>query len=883
MNRHTSYLSVLLAAACLVALPAAAYANVYPSGVTVDASALNGTCGTATVTYILNENANGDGTRPGVTIEVLDSSSTAIRTVTIARQAKGKHAWQWDGRKDDGTRAPSGMDKTYSFRVTAADQGHTSWSEIGGHDTAHSFYYPTGVDVNRNPASPHYGKIYVAENNVGDESGLTAFGRNTKNGVYCLSADGAEVAFSNAVDPAGTMTDWTHDTTNYSSPFRLNIGWDDGHVYVASFFDDFAFEFTPDLSSVVQLLAGDYSNQTHYGETDDAAHDIGQWISSLLSIGSKEAGNRELCCLNSNYWASAPNNRGVIKYVLGNQDRATPADVGTRFIYTTPYYGYDFARDKDGNFYITNYRAKAGEAAAVEKYDPTGAKIETFTTPNDQPYVRGVGVCESKGWVAVSKRYQGSVPIYNSTTGAQLYIVAAEGNVQVADVAFDDAGNLYTICNSSEWLRVWSPPDGPNHKDLTSASFVLDKPGAGGPTITSQPQDISFCPSGSASLTVGATGSGLTYLWQKDGVDLSDGPNGDGVTIAGATTATLSLSNVAASYNGAVVSAKVCDANGVVVSRLATLRIGVFFAQAPASTTVCQNTDATFSVLATGKGTLSYVWQKDTAGDGVFGDIVPPATGTSVTLPNVQTADSGTKVRCVVTDECGSVTSSEAVLTVKGNPTGLSVYFPVEVDVGKNAHFYCSAAGTGVLHYQWYKTVRGVKTEIGTDQATVDYTVEQCDNWYENGVLQLAVISCKVTDDCGSAETDSNGTILCTLKVATGAPVPQDSQALCTDGLDNSCNGLIDCDDPLCVSGGFCCGHTPFADADDDGDVDQADFGVWQLCYTGPGDPGQQFNKDLCFCFDRNMDNAVDMNDFNAFEACYSGPSVPASPTCGQQ
>jgi len=72
----------------------------------------------------------------------------------------------------------------------------------------------------------------------------------------------------------------------------------------------------------------------------------------------------------------------------------------------------------------------------------------------------------------------------------------------------------------------------------------------------------------------------------------------------------------------------------------------------------------------------------------------------------------------------------------------------------------------------------------------------------------------------------------------------------------------------------------PFADADGDGDVDQVDFGLWQVCFTGDG--GSIIDSE-CECFDRNRDGDVDSNeDFAAFQACAdtSGPTIPADPNC---
>ncbi len=85
--------------------------------------------------------------------------------------------------------------------------------------------------------------------------------------------------------------------------------------------------------------------------------------------------------------------------------------------------------------------------------------------------------------------------------------------------------------------------------------------------------------------------------------------------------------------------------------------------------------------------------------------------------------------------------------------------------------------------------------------------------------------------------------------------------------------------------------HSPFADVDDDGDVDQADFAVLQLCYTGSGATAVPANPEYCACLDHadddnnpetppGADGNIDSFDVTAFERCASGPGVPADPDC---
>jgi len=71
-----------------------------------------------------------------------------------------------------------------------------------------------------------------------------------------------------------------------------------------------------------------------------------------------------------------------------------------------------------------------------------------------------------------------------------------------------------------------------------------------------------------------------------------------------------------------------------------------------------------------------------------------------------------------------------------------------------------------------------------------------------------------------------------------------------------------------------------FADRDNDGDVDQADFGQFQACLAGAGIAATE----ECACLDRDGENAagdgdIDAADFQAFMNCYTGPAIMWSQT----
>jgi hypothetical protein len=77
--------------------------------------------------------------------------------------------------------------------------------------------------------------------------------------------------------------------------------------------------------------------------------------------------------------------------------------------------------------------------------------------------------------------------------------------------------------------------------------------------------------------------------------------------------------------------------------------------------------------------------------------------------------------------------------------------------------------------------------------------------------------------------------------------------------------------------------HLPFADADDDGDVDQDDFSVFQRCQTRAN---VRTVSNECSCFDRDSDGDVDAggqtgsSDLEIFGQCATRAGVPANPEC---
>jgi hypothetical protein len=195
-----------------------------------------------------------------------------------------------------------------------------------------------------------------------------------------------------------------------------------------------------------------------------------------------------------------------------------------------------------------------------------------------------------------------------------------------------------------------------------------------------------------AVFTVVGTGSGpLSYQWQRNGAD-----------IPGAASATYTLAATTAADDGARFQVRVSNAAGSVVSTSALLTVQPLLAASivaqPVGATVTAGTATTFSVQAAGTAPLSYQWQRD-------GLDIAGATAPSFAVPTPGLTDSGAIFRVVVTNAAGSITSTDALLTVVSGgiaaPTIATQPESATVLDGDLAVLNVAASGTGPFSYQW--------------------------------------------------------------------------------------------------------------------------------------------------------------------------------------
>lgn len=214
------------------------------------------------------------------------------------------------------------------------------------------------------------------------------------------------------------------------------------------------------------------------------------------------------------------------------------------------------------------------------------------------------------------------------------------------------------------------------------------------PSITQQPVSDTVNVGQTATFSVVANGTvPLSYQWQKNGVNIS-----------GATSASYTTPAATSGDNGSTFRCVVSNTAGSVTSAQAILTVTVAIippaiTQQPVSDTVNVGQTATFTVAASGSVPLSYQWQKNEVNIG-------GATSASYTTPLATSGDNGSAFRCVVSNAAGSVTSTQAILTVTTAiiPPAITQQ-PVSdtVNVGQTATFSVVASGTAPLSYRWQK------------------------------------------------------------------------------------------------------------------------------------------------------------------------------------
>ena len=250
--------------------------------------------------------------------------------------------------------------------------------------------------------------------------------------------------------------------------------------------------------------------------------------------------------------------------------------------------------------------------------------------------------------------------------------------------------------------------------------------------ITTQPvTPQNVCVNDNVSFTVVATGVGLTYQWYKN-----DALN----PVAGATNATLNLTNVAVANAGSYFSIVTGTCGIPVTSTVSVLSIDVapIISVHPQTKAVCAADNTNLSVSTSAGTNLTYEWYFDNGG----GFVAVPASNSPILPLNAFNAAQEGDYYVDITNYCGTISSNMASVTLV-NPFTLTDPTDQTVCEGNTATFTVAASEPGVT-YQWRKGGVDISGAVSASYIINNVTTADEDAY-----------SCEITNICNSLVTNS--------------------------------------------------------------------------------------------------------------------------------
>ncbi len=257
------------------------------------------------------------------------------------------------------------------------------------------------------------------------------------------------------------------------------------------------------------------------------------------------------------------------------------------------------------------------------------------------------------------------------------------------------------------------------------------------------------------SIKISVTADGaqpFTYQWHKNGVVISGATSADYVTGVAAVVTTVpdqyyaTVTNTVGSVDSDIAFLTVLDAPAAPV-----------ISTQPTAKVVTAGSSVSFTVVATGVGSMNYQWRKD-------GTAISGATLATYTLSTVAISDAGNYTVSVTTTvgsvvSAATISSSAALTVTPAAPTITTQPLAQSAAIGGSVTFVVAATGSGVLTYQWSKDSVAI-----TGATAASYTITGVTSGYA-GNYSVSIID--TVGSLSSTATISNAVAL----TVTAAPV----------------------------------------------------------------------------------------------------------------
>lgn len=369
---------------------------------------------------------------------------------------------------------PFGKTAFDHYSITATARPVAFPVKISNDDEIFQFYAARGVAVDKTPASPYFGRVYVTNSVAGQCTEGTADSfRNSTMGVFVLSSDFQDITNQGANAWHGNVEWGANNTgTNYQWALTRPTVAPNGDVFVPSSSYTSAgiyiMEAARPEGNFITLFGGKRSKST------------GQ-----LKTGSKVVTNPIMGCYVTGlgkdevlYTYDRDNSMGtvysnIMQYNIGELDSLPWKQVPTATIYKDMTNSFmengsgQLAYDQHGGFFMSQYRYNSSYAKPGLIHVNAKGEVDFNISNNGVDAVQqgGMAVNADGSLVALGTEY-GTVKIWEveydaagAPTLTEKYIIKwSEGEVVTMGMDFDAAGNLYIVSNTNERLMVYSLP-----------------------------------------------------------------------------------------------------------------------------------------------------------------------------------------------------------------------------------------------------------------------------------------------------------------------------------------------------------------------------------------------------------------------------------------
>src|SRR5436190_19066151 len=379
---------------------------------------------------------------------------------------------------------------TVKIMVTrSAPAGYTQSSSDSFQDGTgafvNKFFLARGVVVDKNPASPVFGRIYVANARAGT-TGSPA--RANGDGIYLINSDDTSALDTGATPRTAGLP--FSPGTDTASPLRLTIGKDDGLLYICDLSDPSGGMWVTDRN--VEMNSAATNVIWKIGDIINGATNHGSIYAAVVE-GTLAGGNLTIFTMDEDLvpiktaWrydvnggplpsVAAPVSLGqpmtntAIDLVRGGSSNYLYASQNTRTAGTATYPSIQVFK-ADGTV-VTN----SLDATRAYLGNPTAADLLQNTTALDiSPDGKTLALLRGSTFGSVLL-----VPLTNGlfdfagTNAFSLGVNGASDNNR--DISYDLVGNLYVVNSGTEWLRVYSKGGASVAISGSDGSFALTVP-----------------------------------------------------------------------------------------------------------------------------------------------------------------------------------------------------------------------------------------------------------------------------------------------------------------------------------------------------------------------------------------------------------------------